>query len=161
MFLIIFRILVFEIYDLSLSLQSDNYKFNDVFEKITFNNVILILYYILKSIFMHEIVLFCIPFFIIFLLNIKKDKKLLFIFIYFILNYLFIFSAYLFNNEHLEFMLKTGLNRILFESSSIYILFPIIYHIHLKRERIKIPNPTKRVSLLSRVCLTQNSFQQM
>ena len=42
-------------------------------------------------------------------------------------NLSFIFAVYLSTSTDVEWMIITGLNRVLFESSSLYLLFPLFY----------------------------------
>ena len=52
----------------------------------------------------------------------KLDKLLLFIFVYFLLNVLFIFGAFIFTMENVEWQVRVGLKRVMFETSGFYLI---------------------------------------
>ena len=66
---------------------------------------------------------------LVLLLNIylfKIDKIQLFIIFYFLLNVLFIFAAFMLSMEDIEWQVRVGLKRVMFESSGFYLL-TIVY----------------------------------
>ena len=66
---------------------------------------------------------------LILLLNIylfKIDKIQLFIIFYLLLNVLFIFAAFMLSMENVEWQVRVGLKRVMFESSGFYLL-TIVY----------------------------------
>ena len=66
---------------------------------------------------------------LILLLNIylfKVDKIQLFIIFYSLLNVLFIFAAFMLSMEDVEWQVRVGLKRVMFESSGFYLL-TIVY----------------------------------
>lgn len=66
---------------------------------------------------------------LILLLNIylfKVDKIQLFIIFYLLLNVLFIFAAFMLSMEDVEWQVRVGLKRVMFESSGFYLL-TIVY----------------------------------
>ena len=70
------------------------------------------------------------------LLNIylfKIDKIQLFIIFYLILNVLFIFAAFMFTMEDVEWQVRVGLKRVMFESSGFYLLTIVYLFNKIKR----------------------------
>ena len=80
-------------------------------------------YYILNNIFFISGIL------ILLILNFqkKKDAYIKIINFYFILNIIFIISAYLFRDMEIEFSIKTTMERIIFTSSGFYVFLIINY----------------------------------
>ena len=80
-------------------------------------------YYILNNIFFISGIL------ILLILNFqkKKDAYIKIINFYFILNIIFIISAYLFRDMEIEFSVKTTMERIIFTSSGFYVFLIINY----------------------------------
>ena len=80
-------------------------------------------YYILNNIFFIAGIL------ILLILNFqkKKDSYIKIINFYFILNIMFIISAYLFRNMEIEFSIRTTMERIIFTSSGFYVFLIINY----------------------------------
>ena len=52
----------------------------------------------------------------------KLDKLLLFVIIYLSLNILFIFGAFIFSMENVEWQVRVGLKRVMFETSGFYLI---------------------------------------
>ena len=61
-------------------------------------------------------------FFIYNLYAFKVDQTQLFIATYTVLNILFIFSAFIFSMENVEWQVRVGLKRVMFETSGFYLL---------------------------------------
>ena len=102
-------------YLLNLDLETIIYKFYNILIYLSYNSL-------------KNIILFLVP--IIIILNYKKifkEEYLRLIFIFFTLNIIFIFSAYMFREMEVVFALKTTIDRIVFSSSGFYLVFLIIY----------------------------------
>ena len=102
-------------YLLNLDLETIIYKFYNILIYLSYNNL-------------KNIILFLVP--IIIVLNYKKifkEEYLRLIFIFFTLNIIFIFSAYMFREMEVVFALKTTIDRIVFSSSGFYLVFLIIH----------------------------------
>ena len=100
-------------YLLKLDLERLIYKLYNIFIYLSF--------YSLKN-----IILLLVP--IIVILNYKKifkDEYFRLIFVFFILNIIFIFSAYIFREMDVVFSLSTTIDRIVFSSSGFYLVFLI------------------------------------
>ena len=80
-------------------------------------------YYILHNIFFISGIL------ILLILNFqkKKDAYIKIINFYFILNIIFIISAYLFRDMEIEYSIRTTMERIIFTSSGFYVFLIINY----------------------------------
>jgi hypothetical protein len=101
-------------YILNLDLETIIYKLNNIFIYLSYNSL-------------KNIILFLVP--VIIMLNYKKvfkEEYLRLIFIFFILNIIFIFSAYMFREMEVVFALKTTIDRIVYSSSGFYLVFLII-----------------------------------
>jgi hypothetical protein len=90
-------------------------------------------YYILNNIFFISGIL------ILLILNFqkKKDSYIKIINFYFILNIMFIISAYLFRNMEIEFSIRTTMERIIFTSSGFYVFLIIDYFKRFEYKLIK------------------------
>ena len=100
-------------YLLKLDLERLTYKLYNIFIYLSF--------YSLKN-----IILLLVP--IIIILNYKKifkDEYFRLVFVFFILNIIFIFSAYIFREMDVVFSLSTTIDRIVFSSSGFYLVFLI------------------------------------
>ena len=128
--LISFRFLIFKIYNLEVGLQ-DNYNFSNIFmiflENLTLSNIIFIMENIFLTIFKFPIILVSLIFSLILLFDKSVIKNFLFVYIYLLIHLGFIFIIYLSTSTDVNWMVVTGLNRVFFEASSIYLLFPIFY----------------------------------
>ena len=130
--LIINRFVVFDIYGLNIAIADQNdFDLLNVSTSVI-NNLSLYNFYFITKNFLISLVKF--PFIIISLffmiilftkINIKE--KNFFVFFYLILNISFVYLIYFSATPHLELMVLTSLNRIVFESSAPLLLFPIIY----------------------------------
>ena len=128
--LILIRFLIYEYYELQVNLQ-DNYDFNNLikifFGNIQYANISLILKHIFLTVFKFPIILFSLIFSFLLLIEKIKFKKILFLYFYLILNLFFIFAIYLSTNKEVHWMVTTGLNRVFFEASSLYLLYPMFF----------------------------------
>jgi hypothetical protein len=124
--LIIARFIVF--YFLNTGLES--FQFEKTFSYNFFENLLLNL----KTISFYSIVYsLSLPLILLSLLTLllniylfKIDKIQLFIIIYLILNVLFVFAAFMLTMEDVEWQVRVGLKRVMFESSGFYLL-TIVY----------------------------------
>ena len=132
--LISLRFLIYKIYNLEIGLQ-DNYNLSNIFivfsENLTLLNIILIMENIFLTIFKFPIILISLIFSLILLFDKSVIKNVLFVYMYLLVHLGFIFIIYLSTSTDVNWMVVTGLNRVFFEASSIYLLFPTFY---LKRK---------------------------
>ena len=125
-FLIIVRFIIFYI----LNTELESFQFEKTFTYSFFENLLLnfktiSFYFIFYSLSL-PLILFSL---LTLLLNIylfRIDKIQLFIIFYLILNVLFIFSAFMLSMEDVEWQVRVGLKRVMFESSGFYLL-TIVY----------------------------------
>jgi len=126
LFIIFFKILIYKFFQIKVNDQPYyfayiiNLDFETLFYKIK-NILIYLSYYSFKN-----IILMCVPIIIIF--NYKKifqDEYLKLITLIFLMNIIFIFSAYIFRDMEVVFSLKTTIDRIIFSSSGFYIVLII------------------------------------
>jgi len=126
------RFTIFDIYGLSTNIaDKDDFNLLNLFSSLINNLSLYNLYFITKNV-LFSVVKFpfiIISLFFMFILfnKITIKEKNFFIFFYFILNIFFIYFIYFSATPHLELMVLTSLNRILFESSAPFLLFPVIY----------------------------------
>jgi hypothetical protein len=132
--LIFARFFIYEINNIDIGLQNsleNTFDFKNIisvfFENFKIINLKIIFINLCYSIFKYPILLISFIFAIILCYSDIKFKKILFIYIYLLLNICFIFFVYLSTTYDLNFMVVTGLNRVFFESSALYLLFGLIY----------------------------------
>ena len=131
--LIIARFIIF--YFLNTELESFQFEKTfsySFFENLLFNLKTISFYSIVYSLSLPLILLSLITL----LLNIylfKIDKIQLFIIFYLILNVLFIFAAFMFTMEDVEWQVRVGLKRVMFESSGFYLLTIVYLFNKIKR----------------------------
>ena len=113
-----------------LNSELESFEFEKTFNYSFFENLTLNLKTILFYSFVYSLSLpVIISSLLILLLNIylfKIDKIQLFIIFYLILNVLFIFAAFMLSMENVEWQVRVGLKRVMFESSGFYLL-TIVY----------------------------------
>lgn len=126
LFLMFFKISIYKFF----KIKGDDRNFNleyflnldfDVLIYKSYNIIIYLSYNSLKN-----IVLIIVP--ILIILNYKKiykDEYLRLVGIFFVLNIIFIFSAYIFREMEIVFALQTTIDRIIFSSSGFYLVFLI------------------------------------
>jgi hypothetical protein len=135
--LIFFKFIIYHYFDVKLNAQPYyfgyllNLDFSLLIHKIK-NIIIYLGYYSLKN------MIFALAGILIITSMIKKPvyayTKL--VFYSFILNIIFIFSAYLFRDMEIIFSLKTTMDRIVFSSSGIYLFFLLNYFKEVKKKFI-------------------------
>ena len=132
-FLFIFnKFIIFDIYGLENSIaDSSDFDFSNLFGSIIGNLSLYNFYFISKNIFISAFkfpyIILCFFFMIAIFFKTKLNEKNYFIFFYLILNITFIFFVYLSATPRFELVVLTSLNRIMFEFSAPFLLFPIIY----------------------------------
>ena len=132
--LIVFvRFFIFEINNLTVGLQ-DTFDFRNIFsiffENLTINNLKIIFINLVLTIFKFPIIFLSLMTSVVIFFTKIEFKKILFIYFYFLLNIGFIFATYLSTTIDINFMVVTGLNRVFFESSALYLLFVMFYLKH-------------------------------
>jgi hypothetical protein len=126
--LLVFKIAIFKIYNVKLNNQP--YYFDYIaslnLDIIIYKVVNISTYFLYHS--LTNIILLLLP--VILLLKFKKifkDEFLKFNFYFYILNIIFIFSAYLLRDMEIVYSLKTTIDRLIFTSSGFYLLLIIDY----------------------------------
>ncbi len=129
--LIFFRFYIFKLYGLEFDLSKD-FDFKNIisifYENLKFKNLYFISKYIVFSFlkFPHILLSLVCAFLIFF--DKKLLKKTLFLYFYLFLSIFSIFVIYLCSNSNvLEFMVSTGSLRLIFEFSSPYLLFILVF----------------------------------
>ena len=138
-FFYFFKIFIYKFYNLSLDLKSccyNDFSAQGILAKISFERIILIIEYLIFSI--ANNFLFIVGFILIFfsLFNKKLKKKLSYLYIILFLNFSFVGAIYLMTDERLEYMLKTGIDRLVFMFLPVMILLLIEYINFFKRRLI-------------------------
>jgi len=120
--LILFRIFIYKFYNIEFRLNSNNYALNNFGENLNLNNIYLISKYLLFNTLRTDLLVFAIPL-ICYYFAFSKDNKGIRLTVYIILiNILFIYFYFLFNDETIEGMLKQKMIPLLFMSSPFYLL---------------------------------------
>lgn len=120
--IIFFRIVIFNF----LNTDLESFEFEKTFSFDNFDNLLInikiISFYLLAYLTQLPIMLISL---LILLYNIYKynfDRFLVFVLFYFILNILFIYGAFIFSMENVEWQVKVGLKRVMFETSGFYLI---------------------------------------
>ena len=137
-FLLLNKFYIFSLIDLSHEIQKGNYeyfKMSNFFDFINFPRAILTL----KYIFFYSLdnVIFPITM-VCLLIMIKYDKKNIFILpfsLMFILGFGFFMAAFLLTSFPLEWVLWVSMNRIIFETSGLYVILVPLFYDFLKRKK--------------------------
>ncbi len=140
LFLLLKKYYIFSEIGLSHEIQKGNYEYFQIvnfFEFVNFSRIVLVL----KYIFFYSLNNIVYPLFLLsFLIFFKLDKKNIFFkynFFTFVLSFGFFMVAFLLSSFPLEWVLWTALDRIMFETSGLFIiLFPLSYEL-LKKKNFK------------------------
>lgn len=131
------RFSIYKINGLDLNISQD-FDFENIikifFNNLSFNNFSFITKYILFSFVKFPHILLSLFFAFIILFNKKLFNKLKFLYMYLFLTIFLIFAIYLSSPHDIEFMVSTGLLRLMLEFSSPYLLFTLIFF----KEKFKI-----------------------
>ena len=123
--LIIFKIAIYQFFDANLIDTKGHPYYLDYISNLNFEFIIYKLKFIVPYLFYYVLtnVFFISGIIILFLLNFQKknDSYIRYLNLYFILNLIFIFSAYLFRDMEIEHSIKTTMERVIFTSSGFYI----------------------------------------
>ena len=123
--LIIFKIAIYQFFDANLIDAKGHPYYLDYISNLNFEFIIYKLKFIVPYLFYYILtnVFFISGIIILFLLNFQKknDSYIRYLNLYFILNLIFIFSAYLFRDMEIEHSIKTTMERVIFTSSGFYI----------------------------------------
>ena len=122
LFLIIFRLIIF--YSLDTNLESFEFEktLSSNFADGLFSDIKTIVFYSLVYTFSLPVILLGLILMLVNVYTFKSDKTQIFIIFYTLLNILFIFVAFLFSMENVEWQVRVGLKRVMFESSGFYLL---------------------------------------
>lgn len=122
LFLVILRIFIFQFLNTSLeSFEFDKTLSYKSIENLIFN-IKTIIFYSIVYLTQIPILALGLVFLIYNILSFKFDKIQIFIICFFLLNIAFIFGAFLFAMENVEWQVRVGLKRVMFESSGFYLL---------------------------------------
>ena len=138
-FFYFFKIFIYKFYNLSLDLKSccyNDFSVEGILSKISFERIVLIIEYLIFAI--SNNFLFIVGFIFIFLslFNEKLKKKLSYLYAILFLNFSFVGFIYIMTDENLEYMLKTGIDRLIFMFLPVMILL-LIEYINFFRRRLK------------------------
>ncbi|MDB9746606.1 hypothetical protein OAB07_00860 [Candidatus Pelagibacter sp.] len=128
--IVFIRFFIFETNNLTVGLQNTfDFKniFSIFFENLTIFNLKTILINLILTIFKFPIIFVSLLISLMIIFSKIDFKKILFVYFYFLLNIGFIFVTYLSTTFDINFMVVTGLNRVFFESSALYLLFGLFY----------------------------------
>ena len=121
-FLVIFRISVLILLDTNL----ESFQFDKTLNLSHLNNLLTniktISFYLIVYLVSLPLILFGLAIAVYNFYNFKIDKIQIFIMGYTILNILFIFAAFIFAMENVEWQVRVGLKRVMFQSSGFYLL---------------------------------------
>jgi len=138
-YLILITFLIFFSRQMFLFIQNINlesFEFDKTLKSSNFENILNNSFFIFKDLIIYSLLQPLIIFGVISMLYIilfhkfflKKEKLLNFIFIFFILKMVFIFFAFHFSMENVEWQSKVGMKRVLFQFSPIYLL--VFYYLN-------------------------------
>ena len=129
-FFFIVRILVYNFYNLEININSsgwNNFSFISMVEKFSIDRIVTIISFFIFSFLKNSFFLLGLFFLIASLLYRKNINNNLYIYFFYTLSYGFIFFAYILSDLELIWMLKTGLDRLIFSASPLYILIVVKY----------------------------------
>lgn len=135
--LIIFKIAIYQFFDANLIDTKGHPYYLDYILNLNFEFIIYKLKFIVPYLFYYVLtnVFFISGIIILFLLNFQKknDTYVKYLNLYFILNLIFIFSAYLFRDMEIEYSIRTTMERVIFTSSGFYIFLIINFFKNLNK----------------------------
>ena len=137
-FFYFFKIFIYKFYNFSLDLKTCCYydfSVQGILGKISFERINLIIEYIIFAL-MNNFLFIVGSIFVFFsFFNKKLKKKLYYLYIILFLNFSFIGGIFLMTDADLEYMLKTGIDRLVFMFLPVIILF-IIEYINFFKKRL-------------------------
>jgi len=129
--LFILQILLYKYYGLNVGINPccwTDFSVNSIISKISIERILVISQYFFYSLFKS-------PFFILGLICLISSifvknliKNFFYIYFFIIINFSFIFTAYILSDLNLVFMLKNGIDRLFYGSSPIYLLIFVEYY---------------------------------
>jgi hypothetical protein len=125
LFLFILQLAIFKFYNLNVGINSccwNDFSINSIILKLSFERLLIIFQYFFYGLLMNFFFMFgliCL-FFSFFIKNLIKDNFYIYFFI--LINFSFIFTAYILSDLDLVFMLKNGVDRLIYGTSPIYLL---------------------------------------
>ena len=128
--LIVNRVLIYKIYDLNVGVNSccwNDLSIMGIYSKITFDRIFTILQYSIFAFLKNYLIVFSLILFIIKKNKFKNINNNLYNYIIILLSLAFFFTAYILTDTDLIFMLKTGLDRLLFSITPFFIIIIIDY----------------------------------
>jgi len=137
-FLFALRIFIHKTYNLDISINTNvwsDFSLNSITDKMSFDRMLLITKFFIYSFFKNLLFMMGLVFFIISLFSKVINKKDLYIYFFYIMSYGFIFIAYIATDADLAWMLKVGMDRLIYSASPLYILIIIKY---INAQTIKI-----------------------
>lgn len=138
-FLLLTKYYIFNLIGLSHEIQKDNYEYFEIsnfFEFVNISRAMLVLKYIFFYSLNNIIYILTIFSLCAFLKLEKKNIFIKYIFLMFLISFSFFVAAFLLSSFPLEWVLWTALNRVMFETSGLFIiLIPLTYEL-LKKKKI-------------------------
>jgi len=135
--IIIFKIVIYQFFDATLIDTTGHPYYLDYISNLNFEFIIYKLKFIIPYLFYYVLtnVFFISGITILCFLNFQKknDSYIRHLNLYFILNLIFIFSAYLFRDMEIEYSIKTTMERVIFTSSGFYIFLIINFFKNLNK----------------------------
>lgn len=132
------RIFIYNFYDFAIHINNccwTDLSPGALIEKLSYERTIVVLKFFIFSFLKNSLFLLGLVFFITSFLSKRSFKKDLYIYFFCMMCFCFIFSAYIFTDEDLVWMLKTGLDRLIFAVSPAYVLI-IIRYINMQNLKI-------------------------
>ncbi len=135
--LILTRFIVFKFNGLDVDLSQD-FNFSNIpnvfIKNLTLSNILIISKYLIFSIFKFPHIIISLFFAILIALDKRLIKKAAFIYLYLFGSLFLIIFIYMSSHQKMDFMVSTGLFRLMFEFSPPYLLFILLYF----KEKLKI-----------------------
>jgi len=128
--LITIRVIVYKFHGLNIGVNSccwNDLSITGIYSKITFDRIFTILQYLVFAFLKNYLIIFSMVLFIIKKNKFKDSNYILYSYITILLCLAFFFTAYLLTDANLVFMLKTGLDRLLFSITPFFIIIIIDY----------------------------------
>ena len=132
------RIFIYNFYDFQISLNNccwTDLSPNALIDKLSYERIIVILKFFMFSFLKNSLFLLGLAFFIISILSNKSLKQDLYLYFFCMMCFSFIFTAYFTSDKDLVWMLKTGLDRLVFAISPAYVLIITKY---INNQNLKI-----------------------
>ena len=128
--LFVIRILIYNLYELDLAIHKcclHNFSLDAIINKISIERILVIIKYFFLAFFKNYLLAFGAILVAVSFFNINFVKKYLFIYFFAFMSFSFVFIAYLMTDADLIFMLKTGMDRLMYQFSPFIVLLFVEY----------------------------------